>query len=156
MPETRTADPEVAEQVNRLYWSSELTVDEVLSELGIGRSTLYSSIRPQPAGASCPICGTRLVFMNRSRRSSGSAVCPGCATEVNLAEMQESDAPERGEPLAPLESDRPDDRGRSGRWTEWRHDLAAVAPERAAMIGGAAALGVVLGAVATRAARDLW
>jgi hypothetical protein len=39
--------------------------------------------------------------------------------------------------------------------SRWREDLTGVTPERAALIGGAAALGVVLGAAAARAVRNL-
>ena len=40
-------------------------------------------------------------------------------------------------------------------WDRWREDLAAVPPQRVAMVGGAAALGVMVGAAATRMLREM-
>src|SRR5688572_4512945 len=45
--------------------------------------------------------------------------------------------------------------GRSESWNRWRDDLASVTPQRAAMVGGAAALGVMVGAAATRMIREM-
>lgn len=39
----------------------------------------------------------------------------------------------------------------SGGWSRWRRELAAVEPERYALVGGGAALGVMVGAAAARA-----
>ncbi len=150
MPEVHTSESSAGEKVNELYWNSERTVDEIVDELGIGRNTLYSAVRPQPTGASCPDCGEGLVFTNRSNRTSSTATCSGCDREVDLSERPE----EEGESLSPRLDSHRHDRAPDGRgWSRWRQDLAAVAPERAAMIGGAAALGVVVGAVAARAMR---
>lgn len=44
-------------------------------------------------------------------------------------------------------------RGPGTRWTRWRDELAAVSPQRAAMVGSAAALGAVIGAIGARALR---
>ena len=152
MPEVHASGSSVGETANELYWNSDQTVGEIVHELGIGRNTLYSSVRPQPAGASCPDCGDDLVFTNRSNRNASTATCPGCGREIALMEHPErADAAEEGQ--APVRSAPRRSEPDSG-WSRWRHDLAAVAPERAAMIGGAAALGMVVGAVAARAVRE--
>ena len=147
MPEVHESESSIGETINELYWDSDRTVDEIVDHLGIGRNTLYSSVRPQPAGASCPDCGEDLVFTNRSNRTSSSATCGSCDLEVTL--------PEVGGENAGAGSHGDGSRLPGGSWSRWRDDLAAVAPERAAMIGGAAALGVVLGAVAARAVREM-
>ena len=153
MPDVHTGESSVAETINELYWNSDHTVDEIVSELGIGRNTLYSSVEPQPAGASCPDCGTRLVYTNRSNRSSEMATCRDCETDVDLAEREpdaEIERPESGRELAGHGVGDSD-----GGWSGWRSELASVPAERVAMIGGAAALGVVFGAAAARAVREM-
>ena len=149
MPDVQTSEGSVVETINELYWNSDHTVDEIVGELGIGRNTLYSSVRPQPAGASCPDCGTELVYTNRSNRNSEVGSCRACGTETDLAEQEPEAESERPIPAPHAHAHDVEDHGG---WSRWRRDLAAVAPERAAMIGGAAALGVVFGAVAARAA----
>lgn len=171
MAESQTTDSTLGERANELYWQSEQTIDQIVEELGIGRSTLYSNVRPQPAGASCPECGERLVYTNRSNRSAGVGTCRVCGAraEVDAAAAQPADREvELDHPLgvgAPARVDAREALAAMGRasdpqdaesgWSRWRHDLAQVPPERAAMIGGAAALGVVVGAVAARALREM-
>lgn len=152
MPGAHTSESSHAETINELYWNSENTVDEIVETLGIGRNTLYSSVRPQPAGASCPDCGRPLVFTNRSNRSSGTATCQACGMETEVAEQIAG--PEPGSRGADFARDG-HAHAPEGGWSRWREDLVAVAPERAAMIGGAAALGMVMGAVAVRAVREM-
>lgn len=164
MPPT-TSDP-LAERVNRLYWTSDQTVDDIVDQLGISRSALYSSVRPSPAGANCPQCGERLVFTNRSSRTAGVGTCTACGAEAELGsgtprvlEAEPTDVGGAsggwGGAGAPApRQDRADARDEASGWSRWREDLAAVPRERAALIGGAAALGVVVGAAAARAVRD--
>lgn len=152
MSEVHTSESSIGETINQLYWDSDHTVDDIVDELGIGRNTLYSAVRPQPAGASCPDCGEGLVFTNRSNRSSSTATCRTCGREVDLAD--ELPEPEIGRTVSTADSHRHDDgQETDAGWSRWRDELAAVPAERAVMIGGAAALGVVFGAVAARAMR---
>lgn len=153
MAEVHTGEDSLAETVNELYWASDQTVDDIVDQLGIGRNTLYSAVRPQSAGASCPDCGKRLVYTNRSNRAAGTGTCRNCGVDVDLATLR--DDVEVIRPVAGLESGGYEEAGSGEGWSRWRHELAAVAPERAAMIGGAAALGVVVGAVAARAVREM-
>jgi predicted RNA-binding Zn-ribbon protein involved in translation (DUF1610 family) len=145
MPVTDSTPDTTHERVNELYWDSDRTVEEIVKELGVSRSALYSAVRPQDAATACPECGDAMVYTNRSNREAHAATCPGCATEAPA-----SDAPA-------TESSRPSDRAPAGprAFTRWRGQLAAVPRERVAMVGGAAVLGVVLGAFAARAVREL-
>jgi len=151
MADADTGIDSLADRINELYWESDQTVDEIVDELGIGRNTLYSAVRPQPAGANCPHCGAPAMYTNRSNRNANTATCSGCGSEVDLAATPEGTEIEASAPEAGGRRMPEPDAG----WTRWREELAAVAPERAAMIGGAAALGVVFGAVAARAVREM-
>jgi ribosomal protein S27AE len=165
MTKTKTSENRDQTDANRLYWHSDSTVDEIVSDLGIGRSALYAAIHPISAGSSCPNCGNRMVFTNRSNRSAGRAVCGVCGTQALSSDGGSDEQVEAGAAReTPLDrtSDgwRPDGEERSfvpehGLWSRWRDDLATVEPQRAAMVGGAAALGVVLGAAAARAVREM-
>lgn len=147
------------EQANHLYWSSDRTVDEIMGDLGIGKRALYGSIRPIAAGASCSICGGAMVFPNRSSRDAGRASCESCGNEAH--------ADAGGSVEVPLEHDHDHWSGSSrhhhfnemeqlpGMWSRWREDLSGVEPQRAALVAGGAALGVMVGAVAARAVREM-
>jgi hypothetical protein len=141
-----TTNEPTRQQLNELYWSSSQTIDEILAEMGIGRNTLYSLLEPLPAGLDCPTCVDYMVFTNRTNRASGTAVCVVCGIEGTVADPA-GQLRSRHEPAGD-EAD-----GANGREARWRDELGSVAPERAALIGGAAALGVVVGAAAARALR---
>jgi hypothetical protein len=140
---------EISERINQLYWESDNTVDSISRELEVGRNALYAALTPLPSGARCLECGADTVFTNRTSRAAGMAVCRSC---------EERDAMMDGPTTAPDASvnggDRPQDDTELERWTRWREDLRSVPPQRAAMIGGAAALGLVVGAAAARAIRS--
>src|SRR5690606_24563827 len=78
MVQTMNESESLAERANELYWSASMTVDDVVEELGISRSALYSSIDPMPAGIVCIDCNERMVYSNRTMRDRGMAVCPDC------------------------------------------------------------------------------
>lgn len=145
-----TDEPELVDRVNQLYWSSGSTVDQIVSDLGIGRSTLYSSVRPQPAGIACEACGEPMMYTNRTSRDQGTATCSACGMQASAGEDTAA-----SEEFAAGSNGRAHDArdGSMGALSRWREDLAAVSPERAAMVGGAAALGIVVGAAAARAIR---
>ena len=147
MPVTESNPPSTLERANGLYWDSDRTVEEIVKELGLSRSALYSAVRPRDAATECPECGDAMVYTNRSNRDAHAATCPGCATEAPA-----SDAPlvesapriaERGSPPGARTIER------------WRGQLAAVPRERVAMVGGAAVLGIMVGAVAARVVREM-
>lgn len=138
------AGSDIADQINRSYWDSEETVGSIGDRLGVSRSALYTAVRPRPSGSTCIDCGEETVFTNRTARSSGTATCLSC--EENAPSRATAS---RGRPGGREQEDADELAG----WDRWREDLRSVPPQRAAMIGGAAALGVVLGATVVQALR---
>ncbi|MGH7482004.1 MAG: hypothetical protein ACRELV_07600 [Longimicrobiales bacterium] len=74
-------------EANRLYWSTDLTVAEVGSRLGVSSGTLYGLVDPEPAGARCPDCDGPLVFTNRTARLAALASCELCGEETQLDDV---------------------------------------------------------------------
>jgi hypothetical protein len=145
----RGSDGEINERINQLYWDSENTVGAISKELEVGRNALYAALVPIPSGAICLECGEETVYTNRTNRAAGSAVCRSCEE----TEMTNGDGG-RQSAMSPSEREAYEEDSELQRWDRWREDLRSVPPQRAAMIGGAAALGLVLGAIATRALRN--
>jgi hypothetical protein len=159
---------QLRDQANDLYWTSSETVDQLASRLGMSRKAVYASVQPTFAGASCQHCGGELVFTNRTNRTTGQANCLACALQVDVgarsatdADSADADLAEAGAaPTTPAEMlakatdgavkevPGPDSQSR---WEQIKEDLSAVPADRAAKIGGAAALGVALGAAAVKA-----
>jgi transcription elongation factor Elf1 len=148
MPDTGS-NGALNERINDRYWESDSTVGAISKELGVGRSALYAALVPIPSGATCLECGADTVFTNRTNRASGTAVCQSCEE----TERSESTAGTAGAERA-RGADAYEEASEVQRWERWREELRSVPPERAAMIGGAAAIGVLIGAVAARALRD--
>jgi hypothetical protein len=118
-------------EANRLYWDTETSVGEIANQLGVSRRALYEAIEPRPAGMPCPECGTEMLFANRSALASGTARCPSCDEQTAV-------------PPSP------------------RPERIAATPRTTALstngkpgirlpigIGGAALMGLVIGAIAT-------
>lgn len=154
---TETLDT-LRQQANDLYWTSEETVDQLASRLGMSRRSVYSAVQPLPAGATCARCSGMLVFANRTSRSANLANCPTCMVEV---EVQPGETGAWSQTPAEMLAKAMDGDlsatevpGPQNRWEAIKEDLAAVEPERAAKIGGAAALGVALGAAAVKAIKN--
>ncbi|CAN5619835.1 hypothetical protein BH23GEM6_BH23GEM6_02980 [soil metagenome] len=144
------SNSEMTDRINERYWNSESTVGAISAELEVGRNALYAAVKPIPSGSTCPECGEQTVFTNRTSRAAGAAVCRSCeGSPAMLA---------RGATVSPVSSDRSTDSYDDGDselevWSRWRRDLRSVPPQRAAMIGGAAALGLIAGAVAVQVIR---
>lgn len=130
METVRSERPADAERVNDLYWASDRTVDEIVADLAIGRSTLYAALEPLPIGVVCD-CGGAFAFANRMSRSAGRAFCIDCGAE-QLAERVEV-----------IEADAESDATRRAEGTEGEGSA-----RRALGVGGATALGVAAGAAA--------
>ncbi len=141
-----SALPEEAlqERLNDIYWNSDTTIAEIVRTTGVTRNRLYLAVRPLEMDGSCGECAGALQFPNRRARLARLAVCSACGQESSpVAVMtQRSSSPAAGgspehlEALPGEEAERPErDRPRG---------------ERVALMGGAAALGVVLAAAATR------
>jgi transcription elongation factor Elf1 len=143
---------ELTERINDRYWNSESTVGEISKDLEVGRNTLYAAVKPISSGSSCPECGEETVFTNRTNRSAGAAVCRSCEEGTGMGAPRASTA-SRPRSDRYLDSDDDGDSELEG-WSRWRRDLRSVPPQRAAMIGGAAALGLVVGAVTVRLIRS--
>lgn len=155
MPTTQTNADAARDQADQLYWNSDHRVDDIASELGMGRSALYAAIHPLSAGTECPRCGEPMVFTNRTNRAAGRTVCGSCGAQGMAASAEEET------PLAHSHDEwrpeghlMPEERGTSI-WSRWREDLSGVEPQRAALVGGGAALGVMVGAAAARAVREM-
>ena len=93
------ADSEAIVQANELYWSSELSVNQIAEQLDLSKGTLYGMVQPLPAGLWCPDCGTKAVFSNRTAKERGHVTCPECGwegavdnTSVTLPTPGETDA----------------------------------------------------------------
>lgn len=115
----------IAAEANRLYWETETSVAEIAQQLELSRRALYDSVDPLPTSASCEVCGTPLVFENRSARNAGIETCPSCA-----ADEEEADTPSA---MPAAKRDR-------------MHDAEV---QRAVRMGSAALAGAALGAAAT-------
>ena len=83
------APSDATAEANRMYWETELPVGEIAARLDLSRRALYDAIRPVPAPGNCSVCGTALVYPNRSRRDQARTSCPNCGAETAAA------APER-------------------------------------------------------------
>ena len=149
MSEDATATDVWVERANDLYWTSDMTVDEIVDDLGVSRTSLYAAIEPIPAGLVCTDCDERMVFTNRTARDRGLATCPSCGRESEPG-AEAGEGTREADRLPGIRDWRDEVPARLGRW---RAELAAVAPERVAIVGGAAALGMVIGAVAARSVR---
>lgn len=143
------------ERANRLYWTSSETVDRIAGQLGMSRNALYSSVRPAPAGVECPDCDEELVFPNRTSRLAGRALCLACDTTHAVADLPPvGSRPGRGRAAGGASVSGYEGReegygaGRGVRLGGLRDGLAAVEPQRAALIGGAAVMGAVAGVAA--------
>ena len=142
-----TTAPPVDSRLDDLYWNTDRTIDDIVDELDLSRSTLYASISPVPAGATCPTCSGMLYYTNRMNRAARVASCESCGLERELDDFEAEDRPWVGNGGSPSTN------GASA-IERWREELGEVEPRRAALIGGAAALGVMLGAAAVRTLRS--
>jgi hypothetical protein len=140
---TENADA-VHASADRLYWHSREPVDRLAARLEMTRRALYAAVRPAPAGTGCE-CGREMVFANRKRRAEGRASCPACGA---LRQVDGERVPHATPPPAPLAPHRPRGFRHTGALGRLWRDLARVRPQRAAMIGGGAALGMATAFVA--------
>ena len=149
------------ERANRLYWNSSDTVDRIAEQLGMSRNALYASVRPAPAGVECPDCDEELVFPNRTSRLAGRSLCLACDTTHAVADLPAAGTrASRGGAAGPGAAGyegREEGYGeaRGARLGGLREGLAAVEPQRAALIGGAAVMGAVAGVAAVNLLRRL-
>jgi len=95
MEDDPRGEPQRADEANRLYWHSELGVNQIAEEMGVSKGALYTLVNPLAAGLSCPRCDSELMFPNRTARDRGFVSCSNCGFEEELSELEASPAPAR-------------------------------------------------------------
>jgi hypothetical protein len=137
MPSLSRSDA-LEERLNDLYWNSSHTIDDIVNGTGVTRNRLYVAIRPLEARGRCTECEGALLFNNRRSRMAGSAICSICGNAASLASPDSLD-----------ETGSDEDGMLNDGWerAEWGRNLR---DRKKTLIGGAAALGLLIGAAATR------
>lgn len=92
-------------RANELYWTSELSVNQIAETLDLSKGTLYGMIEPLDAELACPACGERLLWPNRTARVKGMLACPAGdwegpseAAEVLALDARPGAPPQRAAP----------------------------------------------------------
>lgn len=67
------------ERANEWYWESSRSVNQIAEDLDVSKGALYEMIRPLPSGLGCPLCGSEVVFSNRTAKERSRLSCPTCA-----------------------------------------------------------------------------
>ncbi len=75
-------------EVNRLYWETEESVNQIGETLGLSKGALYNLMVPLASGLPCPGCGEEMAFPNRTARDKGFLVCPECGMEEEEGAVQ--------------------------------------------------------------------
>ncbi len=68
-------------EVNRQYWESDTSVNQIGEELGLSKGALYGILRPLLAGLPCIECGEEMAYPNRTARDKGFVACSSCGYE---------------------------------------------------------------------------
>ena len=68
-----------AREVNKLYWGSDISVNQIAEKLDLSKGRLYGLLVPLPTGEQCPDCGEETGYANRTARDRNRAMCPSCA-----------------------------------------------------------------------------
>jgi hypothetical protein len=76
-------------EVNRLYWESDTSVNQIGEELGLSKGALYGMLAPLPAGLPCIKCGDEMSYPNRTAREKGFVACTACGYEELEEVVQE-------------------------------------------------------------------
>lgn len=87
MAKADSDSPALRKKLNRLYWSSDRSVNQIADDLDISKGTLYEVVEPAGSGRSCPDCGSQLVYPNRTARDRGSLSCPDCGLEADRDQL---------------------------------------------------------------------
>jgi hypothetical protein len=69
------------ERANRMYWGSDVSVNQIAEQLDLSKGALYEMIRPLPAAVACPDCGVEAVHPNRTALERGLVACLSCGWE---------------------------------------------------------------------------
>lgn len=90
MTAKQSSESPLAPEANRLYWESDVSVNQIAERLEISKGRLYEVVRPLPAGLPCPRCGEQMVFPNRTAREKGFLTCRACGLEEEEGEVQDA------------------------------------------------------------------
>lgn len=75
-------DEGAARKANKLYWGSDISVNQIAEKLDLSKSRLYGLLVPLPTGDQCPDCGEETGYANRTARERNQAMCSYCAEGV--------------------------------------------------------------------------
>jgi hypothetical protein len=92
---------DLKERANRAYWETDAGVNHIADTLDASKSALYALIEPLETGDACDACGGPLVWENRTARTRGLGVCPGCVAGESPSGTPSPAARERAESTAP-------------------------------------------------------
>lgn len=92
----------LAEEVNRRYWDTGQSVNQIADELGISKGQLYELLNVMPAGVRCPRCSGELGYPNRTAREKNFVTCVTCGFEEELEALVSGEAapPNQEAPVA--------------------------------------------------------
>ena len=71
-----------ARKANKLYWGSDISVNQIAEKLDLSKGRLYGLLVPLPTGDQCPDCGEETGYANRTARDRHQATCSHCADGV--------------------------------------------------------------------------
>lgn len=74
----------VRKKLNRLYWESDRSVNQIAEDLGVSKGTLYDVVESRSSGVRCPACDGETVYPNRTARDRGEATCTACGLETEV------------------------------------------------------------------------
>ncbi|GMR11820.1 MAG: hypothetical protein BMS9Abin29_0005 [Gemmatimonadota bacterium] len=72
-------DVGAARKANKLYWGSDISVNQIAEKLDLSKGRLYGLLVPLPTGDTCPDCGEETGYANRTARDRHQAMCSFCA-----------------------------------------------------------------------------
>lgn len=87
MPTADNEPENLAAEVNRLYWESDRSVNQIAEDLRMSKGSLYELVTPRPAAMPCPECGEEMAYPNRTARDRGFLTCPSCGFEEEEEEV---------------------------------------------------------------------
>jgi hypothetical protein len=78
MMDAFTGTTDAIERANAWYWGSSRSVNQIADDLDLSKGALYEMIQPLPAGLGCPLCGSEVVFSNRTAKEKSRLSCSTC------------------------------------------------------------------------------
>jgi hypothetical protein len=72
-------DEAAARKANKLYWGSDISVNQIAEKLDLSKGRLYGLLVPLPTGDACSDCGEETGYTNRTARDRNQAMCSSCA-----------------------------------------------------------------------------